>query len=86
MSIWTAKVHELCAAQARQLAEILLDIDIDEGKLGESKLHIASPAGSEKKLRGIPVVGAKGVGGTIAGTNPLSALLSKERWRDRIAS
>lgn len=84
MSNWTTRAHELKAAQARQLADILLELDIETPA---ANITSSSPAGSEKKLRGIPVVGAKGVGGTIHGTNPLSALLTKERWnRDRIAS
>lgn len=30
----------------------------------------ASPAGHEQKLRGIPVVGCRGLGGAIKGTKP----------------
>lgn len=80
MSTWTAKAHELRRAQAQILADILLSIDPDQLHPDQTK-HIASPAGSERALRGIPVVGAPGVGGTIAGTNPLSACLTRDRWR-----
>lgn len=77
------KHHDLNIACAQQLADILRDIDVDDPVLDDYKRrHIASAAGSEKKLRGIPVVGAPGVGGTIAGTNPIAAVIAKERWRD----
>lgn len=77
MSTWTAKAHELRAAQARLLADILLTLDPNDPRTLTTK-HIASPAGSERALRGIPVVGAQGVGGTITGTNPLQALIAKQ--------
>ncbi len=78
MSTWTAKSHELLTTQATQLAEILRDIDPDAPVLQERKYRAALP-GDERALRGIPVVGARGVGGTIAGTNPLQALIAKTR-------
>lgn len=86
MSLWTTRAHELQAAQARLVAEIAQELDPNNpATLTETK-HIASPAGSEQALRGIPVVGARGVGGTITGTNPLTALLTAERHRARIAA
>lgn len=81
MSLWTTKAHDLLQAQARILAEIITELDVDDPRLPGSR-HIASPAGSELALRGIPVVGARGVGGTIRHTHPLNALLSKERRTD----
>ena len=41
----------------------------------------ATAAGDSAKLRGIPVQ-ARGVGGTSPGTDPLAALLDKERQRE----
>lgn len=35
-------------------------------------LNPTAPPGDERRLRGIPVVGARGVGGAIAGTVPHS--------------
>lgn len=74
------KHYDLVVAQAKQLAEILRVVDIETPDLDTTRV-IASPAGSERALRGIPVVGARGVGGTIMGTNPLAALISRERQR-----
>ncbi len=76
MNTWTAKAHELRQTQANILATILQELEPEHTI---ERVTIASPAGDEHKLRGIPVVGAKGVGGTIAGTNPLQALIAKQR-------
>lgn len=78
MSTWTARAHQLRAEQARILAQILLDLDPDDPRTLQDAKHIASPAGHEKKLRGIPVTGVKGVGGTVHGTQPLQALMAKQ--------
>ena len=40
----------------------------------------ATAAGDERRLRGVPAVG-RGVAGAIPGTNPLGALLARERRR-----
>lgn len=82
MSTWTAKAHQLRAAQARILADVLQSLDPDDPRTLTDAKTYSSPAGHEKKLRGIPVTGVKGVGGTIAGTNPLSALMSKQPLED----
>lgn len=82
MSLWTSRAHELRAAQARILATIVQDLDPDSPELETYKTrHIASPAGDERKLRGIPVQ-APGIGGTMPGTNPLARTLSNDRWRN----
>ncbi len=39
----------------------------------------ATLAGDERRLRGIPVTG-RGIGSTVPGTDPLAALLQKERY------
>lgn len=77
MSQWTSKAHDLRRAQAQALAEVLLDINPDELRPEPATVIIASPAGSEKKLRGIPVL-ADGIGSTIPGTDPLRALIAKQ--------
>ena len=75
MSLWNVKAHELIAAQARQLAELARESD---DHLVLRSARGATPAGDEARLRGIPLQ-ARGVGGTIRGTQPHRAL------RDRAA-
>lgn len=77
MSLWTVKAHHLAQAQAKQLADIARDTATETITL--KPVRGATPAGDEQRLRGIPVVGARGVGGTIKGTQPHRAL------RDRAA-
>lgn len=67
MSLWTTKAHDLIAAQARALAEVLTDINPDE--LEDRHRYIATAAGDERRLRGIPCL-ARGIGGAIKGTRP----------------
>ena len=43
----------------------------------------ATAGGDGRRLRGIPVVGRSTVGGAVFGTDPVRALLSKERQRQR---
>ncbi len=61
----------------RKLARILIEV-------GEpapaSRTFRATAAGDEQRLRGIPCQ-AKGVGGTSPGTNPMAALMSKQKNR-----
>jgi hypothetical protein len=70
MSLWTIKAHELIAAQARQLAQLARESD-DQAVL--RPIRGATPAGDELRLRGIPMQ-ARGVGGTMRGTQPHTAL------------
>lgn len=63
------KHHDLAVHQAKQLARVLREVNIDQPATANTR-HIASPAGSELRLRGIPVVGAQGVGGTMRGCRP----------------
>ena len=64
MSLWTTKAHQLLAAQAQQLAEIIQDADQPD-----TQAYRATAGGDERKLRGIPAV-ARGVQGAIPGTRP----------------
>lgn len=57
----------LAAQQAKQVARILRespDLNLT------TRPTRGTAAGDERKLRGIPVVGARGVGGAIPGTRP----------------
>jgi hypothetical protein len=69
MTLWTARAHDLLAAQARALAEALRDADPDDPEL--EKRYATTLAGDERKLRGIPAIG-RGVTGAIPGTSPHS--------------
>ena len=59
-----------------------LDRIIDRTDDTELKTHSkATLPGDSRRLRGIPVVG--GVSGTSPGTDPLAAVLAKERFKNR---
>lgn len=64
--LWTVKAHQLAEAQAVQLVEIARDTDDDTPLRADPR----AAAGDEQRLRGIPVVGARGVPGHIPGTRP----------------
>lgn len=70
MNTWTTKAHQLRQHQADILAEILLDVDPQT--LEREHRYIATAAGDERKLRGIPAIG-RGVQGCIPGTSPHGA-------------
>ena len=78
MSLWTTPAHQLLQAQARILAEIVLDTNPDEPVKNRAIIGYRSAAGDQQRLRLIPAI-ARGVAGAIPGTNPLQALLAKER-------
>jgi hypothetical protein len=67
VSYWTSRAHELRAAQARALAEALLEADARDDR--ERRPSRATAAGDWRKLRGLPAVG-RGVSGAIPGTRP----------------
>lgn len=67
--------HELAIAQAQQIASILRDTpDLTFTR----PVRGASPAGHEQRLRGIPVQGVRGIGGTVRGTQPLARLIANQ--------
>ena len=75
--LWV-KHHEQQVAQARRQAEIareVLDVDDEDVYAG---LSWGAAAGDSRKLRGVPVI-SRGVSGTQPGSDPLAALLAKER-------
>jgi hypothetical protein len=59
----------------RRLARILLETG---EALPEEVKRSGAPGGDRRRLRGLPCV-SKGVAGVIAGTDPVAALLAKER-------
>lgn len=61
------KHRDLAIQQAKQIAEIIRHAP-DDAVL--ERPTIATAGGDERRLRGIPVVGARGVGGAITGTRP----------------
>ena len=70
MSHWKTKAHNLITAQAQLIAQLARETDtttITRPARG------ATPAGDEHRLRGIPMQ-ARGVSGTMRGTQPHSAL------------
>lgn len=68
MSLWTSKAHQLRHAQATLLADIIRNINPDNPE--HERTYTTTLAGDERALRGIPVVGAKGVSGTMRGLRP----------------
>lgn len=71
-----AKNARLDKSNAEKLAELAREQDQPLPSVSQTA------AGDSRKLRGIPVM-APGVGSTIAGTDPLAALLAKERNAER---
>lgn len=67
--------EQLLAAQAQAVAKALADPDCDHTK---SMRDPRTSEGDRWRMRHIPVI-AKGVGGTAPGTNPLAAVLRKDR-------
>ena len=65
MNLWKTKAHDLRAAQARLLLELARDTTTDNTAL----TYRVTPAGDERRLRGIPAIG-RGVQGHIPGTRP----------------
>lgn len=66
---WQVPITQLRAHQARVLADILLSVDPQA--LEQQHTYIATAAGDERKLRGIPAIG-RSVAGAIPGTSPHS--------------
>lgn len=71
MSHWTTKAHNLATAQATLIADLARETT-DHLTLSRP-VRGATPAGDELRLRGIPMQ-ARGVSGTMRGTQPHSAL------------
>lgn len=72
---WVVRVsQEMLRAQARAKAEAI-DNGIDVSRF---KLAARSGEGDPWRLRGIPVVGARGVGGAIPGSRPESTVMSSD--------
>jgi hypothetical protein len=61
----------LQAEDAEKVDRIVRDAEAFEG---------VTSGGSWQRLRGVPAIG-RGVSGAVAGSNPLGALIAKERQR-----
>jgi len=80
LNLWRAKAHELIPAQARIVADLARETSNEPATLtnGKGPAGHRSAEGDPHRLRGIPMF-ARGIGGTMPGTQPHSAL------RDRAA-
>jgi hypothetical protein len=68
----------------RKLAKILLEVDAEEVADARSTPATRSASGHHRdRARGIPIVGRASAGGASPGTDPLGALLRKERRTER---
>jgi hypothetical protein len=67
-------------ADAAALARILADVD--QAPADASPVNGAG-GGDLRRMRGFPIVGVRGAGGTSPGTDPMRALLAKEGQRRR---
>lgn len=65
--------HQEAARDQQKIARNLLE----SGDMADIDTRVLSLIGDERQLRGIPAL-ARGVGGTIHGTNPLAVLMAKQ--------
>ena len=63
---------------AEQLARVMREVD---GRQADPKPVNGAGGGDPRRMRGFPIVGVRGAGGTSPGTDPVRALLAKERRR-----
>jgi hypothetical protein len=66
----------------RKLAQILLESGGSLDEVAGPKLVNGADGHHWARMRGLPLI-SKGVRGTMTGTDPLGALLAKERQRQR---
>jgi hypothetical protein len=66
------------AKDAEQLARVLRDVDKAPA---DQKPVNGAGGGYPRRMRGFPIVGIRGAGGTSPGTDPVRALLAKGRRR-----
>jgi ABC-type uncharacterized transport system substrate-binding protein len=74
------KHHELRQHQAQVLATIIRELHLDDPL---PPITTSTAGGDHRRLRGIPVVGARGVGGTQAGSDPYRETARRETLRER---
>jgi len=67
----------------RQCERELVRISVEVGEDVPCVVGIATAGGDERRLRGIPVVGARGVGGAITGTRPETETIRAETLSER---
>lgn len=68
-TLWEVPAHDLLRAQAQALADIARELPPDDPS---TLTRGVTPAGDERRLRGIPAIG-RGVTGAIPGTIPHAA-------------
>jgi hypothetical protein len=65
---------------AEQLARVMREVDVAQS---DPRPVNAPAVSSPRRLRGVPVVGVPGAGGTSPGTDPVRALIAKDGQRRR---
>ena len=68
------------AKDAERLARVLLEVDQAPS---DPRPVNGAGGGDLRRMRGFPIVGVRGAGGTSPGTDPMRALLAKEGQRRR---
>lgn len=81
---FTASLERI--ADERKLGRLLLEADAETHPDSNGRVYRRSADGhNRQRARGIPIVGRVGRGGASPGTDPLAAVLAKERrgelWR-----
>ena len=66
-------------ADAQQVERILAQVETESTPLPVN----GAGGGSSRRMRGVPIVGVRGAGGTSPGTDPSAALIYKEGQRRR---
>ncbi len=71
--------HEQLAVERQKLERLIgLAQTVEPTPTGRKLIGYRSSEGDRQRMRAIPVI-AEGVGGTIPGTEPLAALIAKQR-------
>jgi hypothetical protein len=65
---------------AEQLARVMREVDVAPA---DPRPLNGAGGGDLRRMRGFPIVGVRGAGGTSPGTDPARALIAKERQRRR---
>jgi hypothetical protein len=71
---------EVRVKDAEQLARIIREVDKAPA---DAKPVNGAGGGDLRRMRGFPIVGIRGAGGTSPGTDPVRALIAKEGQRRR---
>ena len=74
------RAAELKLEDAEQLERIMRQVDVAQS---DPKPVNGAGGGSPRRMRGVPIVGVRGAGGTSPGTDPVRALIAKDGQRRR---